>query len=137
MTPTFARLRRSRIASSLALLALVAQFGLALASTAHHARLLLAQGSGAMGEVCTVAGVERPSPSGDRAADPRGVPSPETRQADCAVCAAAGVLAMPASCAPGIAAPLPAAASGPADSGAPIAARFDPLPPPRAPPLVS
>ncbi len=136
MTQTFARLRRSRIALTLALLAVVAQFGLALASTSHHARMVV-QDNSVAGEVCTVAGVERPSPSGDRAAESRGVPSPEARPADCAVCAASGLLAAPAAPTPGIATPPAATASGPADTDAPLIARFDPLPPSRAPPLVS
>lgn len=136
MTSTFALLRRSRIALTLALLATVAQFGLALAGNTHQARLL-AQGGAALGEICTVAGIASPAPAGDRAADPRGVPSPEARLADCAVCAATGLLAAPAACAPGIAAQPAVVACGPVDAGAPIAARFDPLPPPRAPPLVS
>ena len=58
MTSTFALLRRSRIALTLALLATVAQFGLALAGNTHQARLL-AQGGAALGEICTVAGTAR------------------------------------------------------------------------------
>ena len=69
MTSTFALLRRSRIALTLALQATVAQFGLALAGNTHQARLL-AQGGAALGEICTVAGIARPAPAGDRAADP-------------------------------------------------------------------
>lgn len=136
MISTFARLRRSRIALTLALLAVVAQFGLALASATHQARLL-AQGSGSLGELCTVAGIERAAPAGDRSADPDGMPSSAAKLADCAVCAATGLLAAPAAPAPGVAPPPVATVCGPAATPAPIAARFDPLPPPRAPPLVS
>lgn len=136
MTSTFARLRRSRIALTLALLAVVAQFGLALASATHQARLL-AQGSGALGEVCTVASVERAALAGDRSADPGGVPPSDAKLADCAVCAATGLLAAPEASAPGVDPPPVATVCGPTATTAPIAARFDPLPPPRAPPPVS
>jgi len=136
MTRTFVRLRHSPMARFLALLAMVAQLGLVVPSTAHRA-LMLAQGGGDAVEVCTARGIERVSlPAGNDVGTGE-LPAPGVPLTDCAVCAASGLLAGLAASPSCLPAPHVAAAAGPAAKAAPIPSRTRELPPTRGPPAVS
>jgi len=137
MTRTFVRLRRSPVARFLALLAMVAQLGLVVAGTTHQA-LMLVQGHGGTVEVCTAWGIEQVSVSASGNSGANELPSSGMPQADCAICAAAGLLAAPAAPASCLPAPLVAVAAGStAVAAAPIPSRSYLLPPTRGPPAVS
>ncbi|HMO44799.1 MAG TPA: hypothetical protein PKB14_02065 [Rubrivivax sp.] len=124
------------MARFLALLAIVAQLGLVVAGAAHQAAMLV-QDRGVAVEVCTAWGTERVLlPAGDDSATEE-PPSRGLPLTDCAVCAASGLLAGPATsptCPP---APPVAVAAGPAAAAAPIPSRSHELPPTRGPPAVS
>jgi len=138
MTRSLVRLRRFPMARFLALLAMLAQLGMVVGGTAHQARMLV-QGDGQTVEVCTARGIERVFvPAGDDPAT-EGQPSTGVPLADCALCAAAGLLAGPATSSPSLSAPLLAVAAGPvaAAGAAPIPSRSYEFPPTRAPPAVS
>lgn len=124
------------MARFLALLAIVAQLGLVVAGTAHQARMLV-QGHGDVVEVCTAWGIERVSlPAGDDSGT-EDLPSPGLPLADCAICAASGLLAGPAASPPCLPAPLVAVAASSAGPAEPIPSRSYELPPKRGPPAVS
>ncbi len=136
MTRSLVRLRHSPMARFLALLAMVAQLGLVVAGTAHQA-LMLAQAHGDAVEVCTAWGIERVLVPAGGKSGAEDLPSPDLPQAGCAICAASGLLAGPAtppSCLP---APPVAVAAGSATAAAPISSRSYELPPTRGPPAVS
>jgi hypothetical protein len=105
------------------LLALLAQWMLAVASTAHHARAAAA--AGPWNEVCTSAPAA-PAPDGSDVLGSAG---------GCPVCAAAALLALPVGAlqAPAVAAPEPIVVRR---AGTPLRAATAPCPPARAPPTV-
>lgn len=124
------------MARCLALLAVVAQLGLVVAGTAHLA-LMLAQDRGIALEVCTAWGIERVSLRGGDESGTDELPSPNLPLADCAVCAASGLLAGPTASPSCLPAPMVAVAAGHAATVAPIPSRSRELPPTRGPPAVS
>ena len=101
MTRSLVRLRHSPMARFLALLAMVAQLGLVVAGTAHQA-LMLAQAHGDAVEVCTAWGIERVLVPAGGKTGAEDLPSPDLPQAGCAICAASGLLAGPATLVAGV-----------------------------------
>ncbi len=136
MIASFTRLRHSRFARGLALLALLAHLGLGIASGAHHARML-ANGLDTWAEVCTPFGIERLPLFDDRDPSIPDAPSVDVRLADCVVCATAGLLAAPPGGLPTAGVPAHDAAPPPSATPASIAPRTELRPPSRAPPSIS
>jgi hypothetical protein len=121
-------MRRRAWGGALVAWALVGQWLLLVASSAHHAQALASGLPWA--SVCSAAGSTRGAPAGDPASDP--TPA-GTGSAACPVCSAAATLGAP-SAAP--AAPAAAGCTAPSALARTISRPFTPaqLPPARAPP---